>query len=197
MDLVGATLLLAMALPLLIVAMVAILTVDGRPVLFAQPREGLGGRPFTLLKLRTMRRDAAAALQELLAHDPAARAEYERYFRLTVDPRLLPRVGRWLRRYSVDELPQLANVLRGEMSLVGPRPLAPDFIARLDPDFLERRRRLRPGITGLWQVSGRSDLDFAGLQALDERYIAEASLRLDLMILARTPWAVLRGVGAY
>jgi lipopolysaccharide/colanic/teichoic acid biosynthesis glycosyltransferase len=196
-DVVTGTLLLTAMLPVLIVAVVAILVVDGRPVLFRQDREGLGGRPFTLWKLRTMRRDAAAALEELLARDPAARAEYESYFRLATDPRLLPRIGRILRKYSVDELPQLWNVVRGDMSLVGPRPLAPDFIARLDPAFLERRRRVRPGITGLWQVSGRSDLDFSGLQALDERYLAQASWRLDLEILRSTPGVVMRGDGAY
>jgi lipopolysaccharide/colanic/teichoic acid biosynthesis glycosyltransferase len=196
-DVVSGALLLAGTLPVLVVAVIAILLVDGPPVFFRQHREGRGGRSFTLWKLRTMRRDAAAALEDLLARDPDARAEYERYFRLASDPRLLPRIGRVLRTYSIDELPQLWNVLRGDMSLVGPRPLAPDFIARLDPEFLERRRIVRPGITGLWQISGRSDLDFSGLQALDERYLAQASWRLDLKIISRTPGVVARGDGAY
>ena len=196
-DIVGAAVLLVIAAPVLAVAAVAIYLVDPGPVVFRQSRDGRGGRPFRLLKLRTMVQDADRRLADLLAADPAARAEYERYFRLERDPRLLPRVGRFLRRFSVDEIPQLWNVLRGDMSLVGPRPLAEDFVAVLDPAFLDARRDIRPGLTGLWQVSGRGDLDTEGLEALDREYLAHRSVRLDLEILARTPAAVLRREGAY
>lgn len=197
LDVLVSALLLLLALPVLAAAAAAVFVVDPGPVLFRQTREGRGGRPFRLLKLRTMVRDADRRLADLLAADPAARSEYERYFRLERDPRLLPGVGAFLRRYSVDEIPQLWNVLRGDMSLVGPRPLAADFVAALDPSFLDRRRRVRPGLTGLWQVSGRSDLDKDGLAAIDGEYLARRSVRLDLEILVRTPAAVLRREGAY
>jgi lipopolysaccharide/colanic/teichoic acid biosynthesis glycosyltransferase len=164
---------------------------------FGHEREGLDGRVFQLWKLRTMVADGDALLEERLATDAVALAEWRRYFRLADDPRLLGGLGRSLRRFSVDELPQLWNVLLGQMSLVGPRPLPAFVLAELPADFVARRREVKPGMTGLWQVSGRSDLDLDGLCELDARYLASASLRADLAILLRTPFAVARASGAY
>lgn len=197
LDVLAAAVLLLLMLPLLGAAAAAVYLVDPGPVLYRQSREGRGGRPFQLVKLRTMVQDADQRLARLLATDAASRSEYERYFRLEHDPRLLPVVGGFLRRFSIDEIPQLWNVLRGDMSLVGPRPLATDFVAALNDSFLEQRRRIRPGLTGLWQVSGRSDLDKDALEQFDGEYLAHRSVRLDLEILARTPAAVLRREGAY
>ena len=188
---------LLLALPVLAVAAGLVWLVDGRPVLFCQARDGKDGRRFTLLKLRTMHRNAEELLSEVLAGDTAMMEEWSRFYRLEGDPRLLPRVGPLLRRTSVDELPQLWNVIRGDMSLVGPRPLAVDIVEILDPAFLAKRRRLKPGLTGLWQVQGRSDNDIAELERLDDVYLRHRSLRMDVSILARTPLVVLRGTGAY
>ena len=169
------TLLLALA-PLLLVLLAAVRVRLGSPVLFRQPRPGLGGRPFELLKLRTMTdaRDAAGALLP--------------------DAARITRFGRFLRRTSLDELPELVNVLRGEMSLVGPRPLLVQYLSRYTPRQA-RRHEVRPGITGLAQVGGRNALSWEQKLALDVEYVERRSLRLDLHILARTVDLVLRGVG--
>ncbi|SHJ27675.1 sugar transferase [Wenxinia saemankumensis] len=192
----GATLLLAVA-PVLLTAAASIYLVDPGPVLYRQRREGLGGQSFGVLKLRTMYRDADRRLEMLLAGDPAARAEWTRYYKLRNDPRILPFVGRALRVSSIDELPQLLNVIRGEMRLVGPRPFPDYHLAALDPAFRARRSTVVPGLTGLWQASARSTADAARQQALDDFYIANRSFWLDLHILCLTPAAVLRGRGAY
>ncbi|HEV7772664.1 MAG TPA: sugar transferase [Conexibacter sp.] len=197
LDVAGALLGLLLSAPLLLAASVAIWLADRRPILFSHEREGRGGQPVRLWKLRTMVRDGDGLLAEHLERVPEARREWERYFRLAGDPRVLGRLGRALRRSSVDELPQLWNVLRGDMSLVGPRPLPPFVIAALPETFLQLRRSVRPGLTGLWQVSGRSDGDVDELVRLDTEYVRTASLALDLRILARTPAAVLSGAGAY
>ncbi len=188
-DLIGGTILIVLLLPLmLIIAMLIKLTSRG-PVLFVDQRIGLGQRPFRLYKFRTMRRDAAARQAEFEPLNEAGGT----LFKIRHDPRVTP-VGRLLRRTSLDEFPQLLNVLKGDMSLVGPRPLPlRDF--RLMDDFDKRRHVVLPGITGLWQVSGRSDLSFADMIALDFRYIESWSIVADLSILARTVVAVcgLRG----
>jgi sugar transferase EpsL len=161
---------------LLVLALIVRLTM-GSPVLFRQTRTGLGGRPFTLLKLRTMRLPRSG--ETSIGSDDA---------RLT-------RVGGWLRRASLDELPQLLNVLRGEMSLVGPRPLLPEYLPRYSAEQA-RRHVVRPGITGLVQVSGRNALSWDDRLALDVWYVAHRSTWLDLSILGRTVLAVLSGRGA-
>jgi lipopolysaccharide/colanic/teichoic acid biosynthesis glycosyltransferase len=163
--------------------------------LFRQRRQGLDGRIFFMLKFRTMRPDAEARLQELEARNESAGGVL---FKMRDDPRVT-RLGRFLRRTSLDELPQLWNVLRGEMSLVGPRPLQLRDSARLgeqDPAGYWGRMSVLPGLTGLWQVSGRSDLDGAGMVRLDLDYITSWSLGLDLRILCRTVGVVLNGRGA-
>jgi lipopolysaccharide/colanic/teichoic acid biosynthesis glycosyltransferase len=165
---------------------------DPGPVLYAQERIGRGGRRFRMLKFRTMvvgadrRRDEVAAV-------PGARNGV--LFKLRDDPRVT-RLGGRLRRLSLDELPQLVNVLRGEMSLVGPRPPLPDEVGRYGED-VHRRLAVKPGMTGLWQVSGRSDLPWDEAVRLDLRYIENWSLALDTQILWKTIAAVVRGQGAY
>ena len=164
---------------------------DGGGAFYSQPRVGLGGRTFRIWKLRTMVPDAEARLVTHLAADPAARAEWAATQKLRIDPRVTP-VGRLLRRTSLDELPQLWNVLRGDMSLVGPRPMMPDQV-RLYPGTAYYR--LRPGITGSWQVSERHQSTFAARADYDAAYDRDLSLATDLGILMRTVGVVLRGTG--
>jgi lipopolysaccharide/colanic/teichoic acid biosynthesis glycosyltransferase len=185
---------LAFFAPLMTVVALAIKLGDGGPVLFAHPRVGRGGSLFPCLKFRSMAVDAEAQLLALLQRDPAARAEWERDHKLTHDPRIT-RLGDFLRRSSLDELPQLINVLRGEMSLVGPRPIVPAEIARYRRYFA-CYCRVRPGITGLWQVSGRSDLPYRRRVALDVVYARSRSAGLDFKILLATAPAVLARRGA-
>jgi lipopolysaccharide/colanic/teichoic acid biosynthesis glycosyltransferase len=169
--------------------MAAIAVTDGAPVLFRQRRTGLHGRDFDALKLRTMVRDAEARKAELAALNERTGP----VFKMDDDPRVTP-VGRFLRRTSIDELPQLVNVLRGDMSLVGPRPATLDEVERYAP-WHRRRLSVKPGMTGLWQVSARNDPDFDNWVALDLAYIDSWSLQEDLKLLARTPVALLRNAG--
>jgi lipopolysaccharide/colanic/teichoic acid biosynthesis glycosyltransferase len=191
LDLAVAGLGMAVLWPLLAALALLIKLTSRGPVFFCQERAGRDGRPFLLLKFRSMREDAALRRREL-----AHLSEMEGpVFKMRRDPRIT-RLGRLLRRSSLDELPQLLNVLRGEMSLVGPRPLPVDEAAHLSP-ALQRRHAVRPGLTGLWQVSGRNDLPFERMMELDLAYVERASLGLDLWILARTIPAVLTGRGAF
>jgi lipopolysaccharide/colanic/teichoic acid biosynthesis glycosyltransferase len=196
-DLIAGAALLVVTLPLIGISAIAVMLRTGGPPFFAHDREGRGGQSFRMWKLRTMVVDADAMLRCHLELHPEARDEWHRYFRLREDPRVAGAVGRTLRRLSIDELPQLWNVVRGEMSLVGPRPLPPFVIEALPPGFLDLRRRVRPGLTGLWQVSGRSELDLTGLVEVDLRYLTSPSLRMDVRILLRTPAAVIGSHGAY
>ncbi|GIE27813.1 exopolysaccharide biosynthesis polyprenyl glycosylphosphotransferase [Actinoplanes italicus] len=190
-DRVGALLLLILLGPVLLsVALCVGLTSRG-PVLFRQVRVGRDGRLFRIFKFRSMYVDAEARLAELRhlnEHDGVL-------FKIRDDPRVTP-VGRWLRRFSLDELPQLLNVLSGRMSLVGPRPPLPTEAAAYADD-VRRRLAVKPGMTGLWQVSGRSDLSWEEAVRLDLRYVENWSLSLDLVILLRTVTAVVRSSGAY
>jgi lipopolysaccharide/colanic/teichoic acid biosynthesis glycosyltransferase len=167
------------------------------PILIRQPREGRGGVPFGMYKLRTMVADGEARLEEHLARDEAAREEWSRYGRLAGDPRIAGRVAWLARRFSIDELPQLLNVLRGEMNLVGPRPLPRDVVTGMAEDDRRRRQAVLPGMTGLWQVSGRSELEIAEMGRLDRVYLRDPGVWRDLGILLRTAWVVLGGKGAY
>lgn len=182
--------LLALAPLMLIIAVCVRLSGPG-PVLFRQTRIGLGGQPFTMLKFRSMHADAERRLSEVIGQSERAGV----CFKLARDPRVTP-VGRILRRLSLDELPQLLNVLRGDMSLVGPRPGLPAEIAAYDAHARKRLGGL-PGITGAWQVSGRADLSFEDMVVLDLDYLQGCSLWRDLRILAATFRAVLDGRGAY
>ena len=186
----------AVFLPLIGLAALAIQLVDRGPVFYAQERRGLGGRRIRVWKLRTMYQDSAARLERHLAENPAARAEWTRFFKLRHDPRVLPWIGGLLRRSSIDELPQVWNLLVGEMTLVGPRPLPDYHLAAFDGAFRHQRQTVTPGLTGLWQVAARSDGDAMVMRRLDGFYIANRSIGLDLLILLRTVAVVLAGRGA-
>ena len=190
-DIVGASALLLFFAPVLLMIALAVRLGDGGPALFRQTRTGRGGVEFACLKYRTMVVDAEARLAELKAE-----AGFEGgLFKMADDPRIT-RVGGLLRRLSLDELPQLINVLRGDMSLVGPRPPLPSEVAEYTED-VHRRLHVRPGLTGLWQVSGRSDLSFEEAVRLDLYYVDNWSMLQDLSILARTVGAVVNSRGAY
>ena len=167
---------------------------DGAPVLFAHYRVGHDGKLFRCMKFRTMYRDAERMLSELLEKDPAARAEWQREQKLSRDPRITP-IGHFLRRTSLDELPQLFNVLRGDMSLVGPRPITVGELTRYGRvrwHYLS----VRPGMTGLWQVSGRNNTSYDERVALDRRYVEERSVWMNLQILVKTVKVVVARDGA-
>jgi len=192
LDFVGAlALLLLAALPMLLIAGLIKITSPG-PVMFRQQRSGLNGAPFSIFKFRTMTSNA-----EQFKHELAAMNEMTGpVFKLTNDPRITP-IGRWLRKFSLDELPQLFNVLHGEMSLVGPRPLPVDEVRRFNDLAHRRRLSVKPGLTCLWQVSGRNKItDFRDWVRLDLQYIDNWSIWLDLAILVRTVPVVLMGTGA-
>ena len=165
------------------------------PVFYRQDRIGLDGRAIKIWKFRTMYKDAEAMLEKCLAEDPHLQEEWEREQKLKNDPRIT-RMGRLLRKASLDELPQLFNVLSGEMSLVGPRPIVQEEIKKYGKSF-ELYTQVRPGITGLWQVSGRNNVSYATRVALDESYIANWSVWLDIYIMVRTIPAALTAKGAY
>jgi exopolysaccharide biosynthesis polyprenyl glycosylphosphotransferase len=182
---------LALTAPVFLFVTLVIRLDDGGPAFFRQTRVGRDGRDFTVYKFRTMVMDAEKLKTELAAsndHDGVL-------FKMRKDPRIT-KVGSWLRRWSLDELPQLLNVVRGDMSLVGPRPALPDEAARYG-DYVRRRLVVKPGLTGLWQVNGRSDLSWEESVRLDLRYVENWSLVLDLQILWKTLSAVWRGSGAY
>ncbi len=164
------------------------------PVFYRQKRLGKGGREFEILKFRTMYPNADQVLADYLAQDPALKAEWDTYQKLACDPRLT-RIGALLRRFSLDELPQLWNVLRGEMSLVGPRPIMLDQRELYGANFTHYMR-VSPGITGLWQISGRNQASYTERTEFDVRYVNTWSVWLDIYILVRTAWVVLRAQGA-
>lgn len=194
MDQLAALVLLILLSPVMLVVTALIWRSDGAPILFGHYRVGQHGRLFRCLKFRSMYRSSEQMLKDLLARDEAARAEWERDHKLLNDPRVTP-IGNFLRRTSLDELPQLFNVLRGEMSLVGPRPIT---VAELPRYGRVRWHYLsvRPGMTGLWQVSGRNDVSYEERVELDRRYVESDSLRMRLSILWRTVDVVLHGSGA-
>ncbi|MEA2167051.1 MAG: hypothetical protein QOF76_351 [Solirubrobacteraceae bacterium] len=190
-DFLGALVLLLLVSPFLLIMAIAVAISSRGPVFYRSVRPGIGGETFRCLKFRTMRNDADQLQADLESANEASGA----LFKIRDDPRMT-RVGRLLRRYSLDELPQLFNVLRGQMSLVGPRPLPQRDFEMLE-DWHKKRYLVLPGITGLWQVSGRSDLDFDDLVRLDFLYLERWSVALDLSILLKTIPAVLKRRGAY
>jgi lipopolysaccharide/colanic/teichoic acid biosynthesis glycosyltransferase len=190
-----AALTLIFMLPLFLLIAFLVVLQDGGPVLFRHRRIGMGGKPFDCLKFRTMGVASEHRLQELLTREPAARSEWIRTHKLRRDPRVTP-LGRFLRKASLDELPQLINIIRGDMTLVGPRPIVEAEIPLFGVHF-RHYCAVRPGITGLWQVSGRNNLSFRRRVVLDVAYVRAKCLRLDLTILAKTIPVVLWQRGSY
>ena len=196
-DIVLAGLLLILLGPVIAI-LVRLVKRDGGAAFYAQRRVGRGGRVFHCYKFRTMVPDAEQQLKRLLESDPVKRAEYKTYWKLRDDPRVTD-VGRFLRRYSIDELPQLINVLAGEMSLVGPRPRSITEMAHMEARFPGAGAYLdvKPGMTGLWQVSGRNALSLAAKARLDAEYVDRQNFLGDLVLMARTFRVVLSGDGAH
>jgi lipopolysaccharide/colanic/teichoic acid biosynthesis glycosyltransferase len=194
LDVVVATAALLFVLPLLAGIALALRLFDDGPILYAHARVGRDGKEFACLKFRTMAVDSEARLQALLAANPSARREWELYQKLAADPRIT-RIGRFLRSSSLDELPQLLNVITGEMSLVGPRPIVRGEASRYGRYF-HTYCSVRPGITGLWQVLGRNRVSYRRRVAMDVLYIRRRSLALNLRVLLATVPAVLMRRGA-
>lgn len=190
-DVVFSVVLLALTAPIWLLA-VFFVALDGGPVFYGQRRVGQDGRIFKCWKFRTMVVDAENHLKELMAADPALAHEWHTTQKLKVDPRVTT-VGNWLRRTSVDELPQFINVLNGTMSVVGPRPFAEDQITLYGRGVLAKYLSAKPGLTGTWQVHARHDTTFACRAKFDEQYLEQASLGTDLALVMKTPLAMLRG----
>lgn len=197
MDQVIAVPLFLLSLPVMALAALWIKLSSSGPAFYVQAREGFDGRKIPVRKLRTMYLNSDQLLDQWLAEHPEDRAKWNRFFKLPHDPRVIPVIGKLLRRTSLDELPQLWSIVKGEMSLVGPRPFPDYHLRQFSADFRALRTRVLPGLTGLWQVSARSDGDVRVQEALDTYYIRNWSPWLDLYILARTVTAVLLARGAY
>jgi lipopolysaccharide/colanic/teichoic acid biosynthesis glycosyltransferase len=190
-DIIVSLGLLILLTPLFIIIAVAVWVEDGGPIFFAQTRVGRFGRHFKMYKIRSMCLDAEAKFKEVLAKNQHKEGVT---FKIKDDPRIT-QVGKWLRKFSFDELPQFYNVLKGDMALVGPRPPVPREVAKYSPAD-RRRLAAKPGITCIWQISGRSEIDFSGQVILDVDYIENQSFWMDLKILALTVPAVISGKGA-
>jgi len=193
LDVTGAAAAVTAFSPVFAATAIAIKLEDGGPILFRQKRVGRGGRLFDMYKFRSMVPNADALKEEL--QEANQHGEEGVTFKIKDDPRIT-RTGAFIRKYSIDEFPQFLNVLKGDMSLVGPRPALPNEVARYKAIQL-RRLRIRPGITCLWQVGGRSEIDFEGQVRLDLQYIASENLKTDVILLLKTIPAVLKGDGAY
>jgi exopolysaccharide production protein ExoY len=193
-DFLVAILSLLMLFPLILSIAAAILIIEGRPIFFAQKRVGRNGQHFYCFKFRSMVTDADSALQEYLSRDKSAFAEWAASQKLVNDPRITP-LGSFLRRSSLDELPQLINIFKGDMSLVGPRPIVPDEMYRYG-DSIDSYLSVRPGLTGLWQVSGRTSCSYDQRVKLDKDYVARWSFAQDIKILAKTVEVVLWARGS-
>ncbi len=197
LDLGLGTLFLALFGPMILACALSVKAMSRGPSFFYQERVGLRGRRFLVPKIRTMQPNAHEELEAHLAADPIMRDQWERSFKLRSDPRIIPFVGVFLRRWSLDELPQLWSVLRGDMSLVGPRPFPDYHLDRFSPGTRALRQLVRPGVTGLWQVTLRGDSDVASQESSDRYYIRNWSVWLDIYVLVKTISAVISGRGAY
>ena len=195
-DILISVTLFPVLIPILLIIAILIKLDSKGPIFFIHERIGENGRPIRVIKFRTMYKDARERLERLLREDKQAKKEWETNFKLRNDPRIT-RIGKFLRKTSLDELPQIFNVLKGDMSLAGPRPVIREEIEKYYGDFAQYYYMVKPGITGLWQVSGRSDTDYDKRVRLDTWYVLNWSLWLDLVILIKTVEAVLKGKGAY
>jgi Undecaprenyl-phosphate galactose phosphotransferase WbaP len=195
-DITVASVALMLALPFMVLAGALVKFFSRGPALYFQYREGLGGDLFKVWKIRSMHVDAEQRLERHLAENPEARAEWDANCKLRNDPRIIPIIGPFIRRFSIDELPQIFQVLTGVMSLVGPRPFPQYHLVKFSSEFRQLRRRVRPGLTGLWQVSSRSDGGLEVQREHDGHYIRNWSIWIDLYILARTSLVVISGRGA-
>ncbi len=194
-DVIIASITLIVFLPLFAFVVLLLKLTEPGPVIFRHIRVGQGGRRFACFKFRSMVLDSDKVLKTLLESDPAARKEWDRTQKLANDPRITP-VGKFLRQSSLDELPQLINVIRGDMSLVGPRPIVPSELTRYG-DKLSLYLQARPGITGIWQVSGRNDCGYDRRIEMDANYVRNWRFSTDFVILLRTLGAVLAQRGSY
>ena len=195
LDIILGSVFLVIAAPIIFVCGLMVKTVSRGPMFYVQEREGLDGNKIRMWKLRTMYVDAERRLEDHLAANPGLRSEWESKCKLARDPRVVRGVGRFLRRFSIDELPQLWCVVTGTMSLVGPRPFLPEQTELYGN--AARYVQALPGITGLWQVSGRNQLSFVERAKLDENYLLNRSFWMDLRILWQTIWVTIEGRGAY
>jgi exopolysaccharide production protein ExoY len=193
-DILFALAVLVVVAPLMII-LFGLVKLDGGPAVFSHRRIGQNGRPFQCLKFRSMYTDSAARLEDILRTSAQARAEWAKDHKLRNDPRMTS-LGRFLRASSLDELPQLFNILRGEMSVVGPRPIVEAEMVKYGAR-IENYRRMRPGLTGLWQISGRNDVDYRRRVAMDVLYSRRISFLLDVKIVVMTVPAVLLSKGSY
>ncbi|GLR41688.1 exopolysaccharide biosynthesis protein [Mesorhizobium amorphae] len=190
MDVTVALVALVLAAPVMLIVALLIWVTDGGPAIFSHTRVGFNGKRFACYKFRTMVANSQQVLADYLANNPEAAKEWEQNWKFKNDPRITF-LGRILRKSSLDELPQLINVLRGEMSCVGPRPVVPDELQRYGACAAEYLQA-RPGLTGLWQVTGRDAVDYASRVSIDSRYIRNWSVWADVVILVRTIFAVMK-----
>ncbi len=196
-DVIFASFAIIISLPLMIPIAVIIKLTDRGPVFFGHERVGFRGKKFKVLKFRSMYPDADKRLKDILENDPTAREEWERTFKLKNDPRITP-IGKFLRKTSLDELPQFFNVLKGDMSVVGPRPVVEEELKKYYKDKAKLYMSVKPGITGYWQVEGRSDVEnYKERVKMDEWYIKNQSFWLDIKIILKTIKVMLTGKGAY
>jgi lipopolysaccharide/colanic/teichoic acid biosynthesis glycosyltransferase len=190
-DVAAAGLLLVFFAPLILASAALVMLVSPGPAFIRSERVGLRGRTFGMFKLRSMQVDAAARLDIYLAAHPELSQEWQQSFKLKDDPRIIPWIGSFIRKSSIDELPQLLNILRGEMSLVGPRPFPAYHLSAFDSSFRTLRASVRPGLTGLWQVRCRNSGGLDAQQYWDGQYVRDRSFTMDLRILWKTIWVVL------
>ena len=198
-DLSFGGILLFLSLPIMSLIAILIRVSDGGCVIYKQRRLGLEGKEFTLYKFRTMKVNGEKELKEFLERNPEAAKEYKKYKKIKGNDPRVTTIGKFLRKFSLDELPQLFNVLKGDMSLVGPRPYLKEelFSSEVNGEEREKILSVKPGITGLWQVSGRNELTFKERIRIDLKYVEKVSLKEDFKILLKTLFVVLKGKGAY
>jgi lipopolysaccharide/colanic/teichoic acid biosynthesis glycosyltransferase len=194
-DIVVATTILVLVFPVIVLLAIVLQLDSPGKLIFAHPRVGRGGKMFICYKFRTMCENAPQVLTRYLAECEEARLEWARDYKLRNDPRIT-RLGKWVRKLSLDEFPQLVNIIRGEMSIVGPRPIVEHEASRYGPYFADYCA-VKPGLTGLWQVSGRNDMSYDDRVALDRFYVLRKSFLFDLSIIARTVPSVLAARGSY